>query len=285
MIFQLVTADPLCLARADKASLPKQMLMELLVESLQCRDVFRGINDDFVAVCFWYGLGLDGDGNITSINWRVHDVPHYDDIQDGLIDEDALDVLRTGGSIDFQWIPETVTHFHLYNMMLSGSIDTVSLPRTLQIFRVEQNVLSGTFDTRGLPHKIEEVSIANNRISGSLNITTLPVGLRAFHASGNLMSGSLDMSSLPDGIKRLSLHNNSFTGVIDLLHLPRSLKYLHLEVNRMKQDALVVTSDLPNLRSLTLDAGQATIIVDNAGRPVGKEMMSNSRTIQLNFGF
>ncbi|KNH05413.1 leucine-rich repeat protein [Perkinsela sp. CCAP 1560/4] len=148
MAFLLV--DPIAIGRADKHSMPHQTLMEMLVADLQDKKCFRDKNGDFHDINSWEGISLTQDGEVNSINLEC-----YADFRFGVEfddeDEDTKGVVRPGGSIDFQWIPSSVTDFSTSDLNLAGSIDTRTLPRELNDLNLEKNHFSGTFNAAGLP--------------------------------------------------------------------------------------------------------------------------------------
>ncbi|KNH06219.1 leucine-rich repeat protein [Perkinsela sp. CCAP 1560/4] len=284
MLFRLLAADLPAVARPDKASMSQQMLMEILVGSLACADAFRDTNGCFKDVSCWNGVDLDLDGNVSSIRWAYYVDSDQDSDEGGreyVEEEDRL--TNTGGFVDFQWIPDTVTTFSLSDLNVQGSIDTTALPESLAYLQVDTNSLNGTFDTKALPRGLEEVRICRNKISGSLDMTQLPTALQAFYAACNCLCGSLDFSRLPDGLRSLSLVNNLFSGTIDLRHVPKCVEFIQLCGNKLRQSELCVATDLPHLFSLTLDKAITKKIVDESGKPVKAVTRPGGRTIEMRF--
>ena len=98
-------------------------------------------------------------GEVDSIDWAAE--LQFDE------DYNADGPVGTGGSIDLQWIPSSVTSFTASRLHLTGTIDTTSLPRELTFFFFSVNRMNGTFHTMGLPRKLCRVSVAKNRLSAN----------------------------------------------------------------------------------------------------------------------
>ena len=86
MTFALVflnTADP-SLGRVDRASLPQQALMEMVIEGIANKEKICGDADEPKDIEEWKGVTIE-DGEVVEIAWRQ---------------------FRLRGALHFEWLPD-----------------------------------------------------------------------------------------------------------------------------------------------------------------------------------
>ena len=241
-ILYFTTADNVALARIDPAMLSDQTRLELLADGIDILDS-RDAHGDFQDIQLWEGVLFDADNAVIIIDW-------------------SYDVRRTD-PMPMELVPPTLQALKMADMDLTGTIDTAALPRELSYLNLSSCAFHGPFDTATLPASIANILIFSNQFSGSLNITAFPACLELFNARDNQFTGGLDFSSLPEGMRELWLAENKFTGSIDLSALPASLQYLVISDNALKQDLLVVGTQV----HLTYEGGnEFGTVVDTDGQ-------------------
>ena len=159
LLASFLSAEPIPLARPDKDSMPQQILMEILVGDFDDKKCFREKEGEFQDITLWDVVMFNKQGEVDSIDWAAE--LQFDE------DYNADGPVGTGGSIDLQWIPSSVTSFTASRLHLTGTIDTTSLPRELTFFFFGVNRMNGTFHTMGHPRKLCRVSVAENRLSAN----------------------------------------------------------------------------------------------------------------------
>ncbi|KNH04877.1 leucine-rich repeat protein [Perkinsela sp. CCAP 1560/4] len=181
------------IGRPDRASLPQQALMELLVFGWVNEAAFRDDAGMFHDIIDWTGVECDPDGIATRIDWGS-------DIN-LLVQNHKEDT--PSGSIDLRWVPSSVTALDLTGLNLTGSIDTFSLPIEMGTLRVSKNALYGAFAIAGHPPSTVRVNVSDNALYGTLSFPDLPRGVELLEFAHNAFTGSIDLSSLPDSLRSL----------------------------------------------------------------------------------
>ena len=255
--------DPISCGRLDADSLPHQTLMELLVGDFDDTECFRDEDGGFKDIRTWYGVVVNTDGLVCSIEWESAE--QIDIFGEGNI---PCGLVSPGGCINMHWIPSSVTAFTACELNLSGSMDTRAFSHHLVTLSVGDNRFHGACDISALPRKMHAVYVWGNRLSGSLDLRGFPPTMQVFAASCNAFTGSVDFRSLPSTLIHLWLNGNRLSGYIDLRFLPETLRLFQLENNAFQQDVLVIPSGWPKKHHPILDIDAFGSIVDTNGTKV-----------------
>ena len=231
------------LGRFSSLCISDQTLMEMLVQDFEDVNIAKA-GGNFIDISEWSILCFDDSGSITAINIDIDDTEYIDDDPfyrsiHRSIKESCFD---GGGSIDFKYVPQTVTSLTVSEMSFKGTIETRDLPSGLIRLNVYGNYLMGSFDISGLPECIERIDIARNELTGSLKIEFLPESVKELCAISNNFSGTLNMAKLPPKVESLVLSCNRFTGKIELPKVPSSLCQINLDSNLFDRERLVIDS-------------------------------------------
>ena len=199
-------------AKTGHITYSQQTLMEMLVEDLPDRSLFRKkarpwSTPAFTPCCTWKGVGCDEHENVLQIWW--------------------------------------------VSVRLSGPLSFRSLPWTLSNFVAESAWLDGTCDLTDLPSDVETFSVRGNRLTGAVDLTALPEKLKQLNLSENQFFGSLDLVKVPDSVETIILSNNAFTGSLDLESLPRGIVTFEAKINRL-EGSLTFNKLPPRMRRLNL---------------------------------
>ena len=173
MSFELVflnTADP-SLGRVDRASLPQQALMEMLIYGKTNKQEICGDADEPKDIEQWEGVILEG-GEVVKIKWNG---------------------FKLSGSLHLQWLPSSVRKLVVPWNNLMGTLDLASLPTAMGDLFLGSNAFTGSIVLERLPEGMEEISVRNNKLSGSLKLDSLPDTLTDFTAFDNEFTGSVDL--------------------------------------------------------------------------------------------
>ena len=114
MSFELVLLDAVdpSLGRVDRASLPQQALMEMLIYGITNKEEICGDADEPKDIKEWKGVKLK-DSEVVEIDW---------------------DVLDLKGSLHFEWLPSFVRKFSVgWNHKITGTLDCASLPTSMKV--------------------------------------------------------------------------------------------------------------------------------------------------------
>ena len=266
-IIHFVACAETAIGRFDQNFITDQQRMELLIErfSIKSRKTFRSAEGEFLEISDWEGVQLTKNENVGTVNF----------FQKGFT-----------GTVQFAYIPPTVTYFSCAYNFLKGAVDTAALPRPLRVFEICQNKLSGTFDFTALPPALTQCNIANNFFTGSANLASLPPELNQLRAQRNEFSGSISLESLPMTLKNLSLsanrlsgsltfenlpanlvelwlQQNNFTGSIRILEIPETTRIVALQMNALAGVAIVGRMAS---RIVTFELNTVTAVVDEHGK-------------------
>ena len=198
----LITADIPSAGRFNRDCMSQQMAMETLVADVQSLARIQDLQGAFLRVEHWSGLTFDSSCNITFI-----DFPNF-----GFHDSDAENwteepPIGPGGSMDLQWIPQTVVSFNVSEQNLIGSVETAN-SRGPQIFDISQNIFFGEFRMDGLPRGLVHLTIQYNRLLGSIVVVDMQRGLHKFLTASNEFSGSINLEDLPPGLSMFCVNGN-----------------------------------------------------------------------------
>ena len=209
--------------------IPQNDLMELLVADFDDKTCFQS-DGAFLQLSAWPGVVMDTEGSVEKIMWRGGIYAFF----------------NGDGSIDFRWIPSTVTKFGISNNTLSGTLDAAVLPRGLRYLGITHNQICGTVDLYTVPRTMVGLYIGSNRLHGSLHLEDLPPPLEAFDASRNKFEGTLAFQGLPPSIRNIRLRFNTFCGSVDLRFLPESIRLVELGDCSIQQKVLVIPTSFRN---------------------------------------
>mmetsp|Transcript_29760 Transcript_29760/g.46017 ORF Transcript_29760/g.46017 Transcript_29760/m.46017 type:complete len:281 (-) Transcript_29760:101-943(-) len=259
MMFLYLTIDS-SLGKVDASLLPHQTLMELFVEKLDDKKAFRTESGDFLPLSDWDGVTLDTTGNVVSIDWEVRFGAR------GLMQE--IHVICSGGSIDLQWVPPTVTKISISQRRLAGNIDSYRLPRGLTLLRACQNAFNGSLQTDGLPPTLKKLELGENFLDGTVDLTTLPESMEFLSAYSNTLSGTLDFGQLPRALQYVYLSQNNFSGSVDLSRLPAGMRSISIENNPFEQEWLIVNYHEVKEFTVRIDKRKIQSVIDTNGNDV-----------------
>mmetsp|Transcript_6834 Transcript_6834/g.10346 ORF Transcript_6834/g.10346 Transcript_6834/m.10346 type:complete len:212 (-) Transcript_6834:20-655(-) len=195
MIHILSSVDQ-SLGRVDKASFTQQTLMEILIENIEVQDsIVHG-----ESITQWFGVSMRND-SVDTIRWLG---------------------VRLGGSIDFRWLPPTLTSINAVKNDFSGETCLTELPPTLQVFNISENHFCGSLDLTTLPESLTSMCVSGNNFSGSIDLTKLPKSLASLSLQSNPLDGEADFSQLPDALIHLNVIDTGLTGS---LFIPLGKRY------------------------------------------------------------
>ena len=209
-----ISADSSSLGRFDRASMNAQMCMELLVADTHThyRNI-RNANAEFSDIQRWGGVTCDESGNVTDI-W--------------------LDAIS--GSLDFQWVPETVVNFvvsTIDNEPLEGSVSFTNLPRNLKNFQVTETTVSGALEWQFMPPSLSTLDIRKSSFTGDVEMHRMPRGLQHVNVSINHLNGSLAMQNPPPDLEYFNASQCNLTGEVRIADFPRRLRTFDVFGNRL----------------------------------------------------
>ena len=256
--------------RFSVGSVSQQTALEILCANMKDAKQLKDAEGDFRDIELWKGLRFDAKGNVSEIDFE-----HNFDFDFFASSDEEADAytegtsLGPGGSMDLQWIPESVTAFCIAYLEISGSVDTAKLPRKLEEFDISCNVFTGEFRMDGLPETMKGLNVKRNALSGQLILADLPRGIQMVYVSNNAFTGCVKMEDLPPRIEIFDAEQNQLCGEISLEKLPNLLSTLDLTHNNFKQDVLVAPSaEMLKYRRLFIDKEQFGKIVDRHGNDV-----------------
>ena len=215
----LTAADGKLLADLDPTFLSDTARMEISFNDIKYKKLFKDENGNQLDIEEWECLEIE-DGKVTAIK---HNMGETDDNQNE----------RLGGSINFGFLPHSITDIYLQGNEIEGIFYPQRLPPELRGINMYQNKLEGSLDFASFPRKIQNISLGENWLSGSVDLTVLPDDLEYLYLNNNKFLGSVNMLKLPKSLKELSLEGNAFIGEINLTQLQQSLDYLDLSENQL----------------------------------------------------
>ena len=260
MLLHLVSTADIPSARASKASLSHQTCMELLVDKIVSKDKFIDASDEFLDISKWRKTKVDAAGNVREVQWH----------------RPGSTFFNYGGTIDLQWIPDTVRNFNFRGNFLNGTFAAEYLPAGLRHFTASRNMLVGSLEAHLLPEWLVTFNVDENSLTGSVDFTKLPENLREIKLFENKLSGHADLSHLPEELTDIDIRNNAFEGTVDVLSLPKTLVNILLSRNRFSGSLRLV--DLPECTSVMWFGNnrfEGGVVVDDS--------VSKCRTIDLDY--
>ena len=235
------TAD-VSLGRFDKNSMPQQTLIEMLVQDFIDVKIAKDEEGNFHDIEKWCIFKFNADGEVAEINIDVDDkeMGFYLIYNNDFIRSIKTGCFSEGGTIDFQYVPSTVTSLIICEMEFEGTLETKDLPAGLLKLSLTENKFAGTFSISDLPSKIDYVSIRSNHFEGSLDIESLPGSVTVFVASQNHFLGTINLNNLPRALRSLVLSDNELTGSLELRNAPITLEEVSLFGNNFQGEKLIV---------------------------------------------
>ena len=238
MILHLLlhSADASSLGRFEAWSLPQQPQMEYVFAQLDDVVIAKDDCRNFLDIHCWSILTFDANDKVDSIT--IHQHLRFDYLNKTIRTHE----FGPGGTLNFDFVPESVTLIDITNSRYSGTVSTGRLPPGLLVLRINGNKFHGEFDTKALPKEIQIIVIANNAFHGSLAMDSLPNSVEEFYASLNGFSGELNLSALPPKLSTLYLTDNNFRGKLVMRNVPETLEQVCLNNNAFDRDRMVIAS-------------------------------------------
>ena len=129
----------------------------------------------------WVGVECDAQGTIRGISWEN---------------------MHLSGTLQWEYIPQSLTYLSLCRNMLSGSVNWSYIPPQLEVLRLTNNAFEGSIELRSLPHTLREFWVPDNFFSGDLCFDYIPDNLRSMFLSRNRdLGGVIDMQKLPNTLR------------------------------------------------------------------------------------
>ena len=229
----LTFIDESALGRLDYATMNQQALMECVVAQFSEKSLgdFRDVHSSFLELEKWEGVECDADGHVRSIDW-----------------------FKTEGTINLQWLPQTLQSLSLTKAKgLFGCFECSLLPRSLQILDLNDAMLSGTFSFEHLPRAMRSISIHNTNINGALSLQNIPENMHTVEFQGNAfenldfqchshtlselsalqcaLKGTLRFHNSPPALERLDLQSNFLEGTLCFIGAAPSINLMYLNNN------------------------------------------------------
>ena len=163
--------DP-SLGKVDKASLPQQTLMELVLVTITDKEEICGPTENVCDIFQWEGVRLNENGNVIEVNWFMRGLQ---------------------GTVEVGWLPPTVERFNCSSNDLTGTLNLTSLPPPLRDFFLGWSKFYGAINLKHLPAKIHQIFLCQNRLTGTLCLKTLPHSLAYLVLSKNGFTGGISL--------------------------------------------------------------------------------------------
>ena len=221
------------LGRLDYSNMTQQALMECLVSHLDAGalQAFQDEKAQFKDISEWPFLFLDHEG-VVAVDWSD---------------------LR--GSIDLQWLPQTVVALQITDSWeLRGTVDFRSLPESLISLKLENTSLCGEIRADGLPKIIETIELRGGSFTANLDLSQIPHSLKKLriHQTENLkynlqctsrtltdialsdcgLSGTISFHNSPPALRKIDLSKNNLYGTLNLAGIAPTLSRLKLNKNK-----------------------------------------------------
>eukprot|EP00009_Paramoeba_aestuarina_P010833 CAMPEP_0201523784 /NCGR_PEP_ID=MMETSP0161_2-20130828/20922_1 /ASSEMBLY_ACC=CAM_ASM_000251 /TAXON_ID=180227 /ORGANISM="Neoparamoeba aestuarina, Strain SoJaBio B1-5/56/2" /LENGTH=166 /DNA_ID=CAMNT_0047922993 /DNA_START=120 /DNA_END=620 /DNA_ORIENTATION=+ len=144
--------------------------MELLIEKTTKKRVACRDDDTPWELHEWWGLVMHKKTGVRKIAWSC---------------------FRMGGSIQLEWLPNTVVEAFFNDNSFEGTVTLLGLPESLQCLSVSHNNLSGTVDLMNLPENLREISLQKNSFEGDTDFSQLPASLKYIDVSDTKLEGKI----------------------------------------------------------------------------------------------
>ena len=235
IISVFLTADSEHTGRFDPSLLTQQARMELLVQHSRDKSSVCTDDGDFKPISEWPGVTFNSDGEVTCLT-RTWKIDLY------------------AGTVEFQWLPETVGTLSLPYAKTEGLFRAVDFPRRMTEIRLCSNSLKGSVETAQLPAKLVELNLMDNQISGTINLCTLPDKLSWLWLNGNEITGTIDLQNLPKTLEQIDLSSNALFGNLIVRGLPTALHNINVSTNKFAGMLVVEENVFDTLDTLLVTA-------------------------------
>ncbi|KNH03899.1 leucine-rich repeat protein [Perkinsela sp. CCAP 1560/4] len=195
------------IGRFDTSMLSQQILMEIFIFALDNVEDICGSREKPTEVCTWKGIKCNDDGKVEAFGWAYR-------YADGT------------GTMDFKFLPRSMTRLNRPFNALSGKIDLADLAENMGYLRICSNELNGTLHLDDLHALMKKVICSKNAFTGEISLKRLPKCLNSLDLSIHKLKGTVCLTSLPPDLESLHLDRNTFEGSLDLTRLPQSLGVL-----------------------------------------------------------
>ena len=185
------------LGRLDPTLLSDQSRMEIFFDGVKNKAKFTDENGNYTDLESWDGIRFNADGSVDVIDFDLY------------VETPDVAFKRT---LNFAYLPETVTDIGLAHNILVGSLDVADLPSHLKILHVPVNIISGEMETANLPRCLQHLRVEGNFFEGTFDITSLPPVMVTINISLNRLHGSLALTKLPESLIHLLAGENAFFG-------------------------------------------------------------------------
>ena len=133
--------------------------------------------DSTMPLCQRKGLRCNDDGLLETIHWEF---------------------LGLRGSLNWEYLPRSLTHFSVTFSKLTGELEIGNLPSQLESLFVNDNELTGTPDLTSLPQNLDVLGLSNNLFHGVLDFSKMPHSLRILWLQNNAeLGGTLEEGVIP----------------------------------------------------------------------------------------
>mmetsp|Transcript_21204 Transcript_21204/g.32992 ORF Transcript_21204/g.32992 Transcript_21204/m.32992 type:complete len:189 (-) Transcript_21204:94-660(-) len=180
----LTSADP-SLGKVDKSSLPQEILMDLLTQSVSNKERLYGGNEPRTNLSEWNYVKTNSAGEVVEIDWSF---------------------IHLRGSIDLRWVPLSTEQLAIQGNEFGGLIDFRVLPSALKNLDISNNDYAGSLFLEYLPAHLTYASMSMNEFIGEITLDKLPKSLQLLDISENCLSGSVNFTQLPETLSELYLH-------------------------------------------------------------------------------
>ena len=235
-----LTAIDSTIGRFNHGDLPDQQAIELFLSGLdpEILERFYDDNGDFMDVSRIRPSILENPDEyalkFTQLEISLN--------ESGKVEGINFSEARLSGTVQFRFLPQSVTYLDMGYNALEGSLETALLPDGLSDLRIEVNEFSNTFAFNTLPQQLTCLSISANKFHGSADFRNLPQTLETLEISANDFSGDLCLDSLPPKLEKLDAGHNNFVGSVSFEKLPESLRILVLSGNSLSKEVVLTAN-------------------------------------------
>ena len=222
----IILASDSNIGRVHIDALDMQTRMEILVSDLHdsFQRKFRSDSADcFMQACKWDGVRCDPQGKVIAIDWGNLGIE--------------------GGSMSFEYLPETVENFSLDECIVEGALNAARLPPSLKSISLRSNQLGGSVDFDKLPNSLKKIFFNQNEFQGTIDFEHLPASLEILSVNINAFSGSAVLTSLPATMQVIRCEYNQLSGSLDLTRLPSAFRSLRAGHNRFSGEIVASRHD------------------------------------------
>ena len=194
-------------SKVQRVNLPQEYDLARFIEDIENPDPSWNTS---TPACAWKGVTCEGI-HVWKIIWNRY---------------------KLSGSVHWNWIPQSLQQFRVWENMLTGAVNFNALPPQLSYLNLIQNFFTDIAHLEHLPVNIEYLYLRSNRFEGNVELCALPPTLLELDLSDNKFSGGIHLNKLPLSLKHLNIASNRFSGTPDLQHLPPLMESLYMENNQ-----------------------------------------------------